>query len=65
MPISPSSSGTPLDNLGLSNDKAPLLEGKEEQLANTLLKSEKCELRVEGMTCGACVEVRDLSSSSR
>lgn len=22
--------------------------------------SEKCELRVEGMTCGACVEVCDL-----
>ena len=25
------------------------------------LKSDKCELRIEGMTCGACVEVRNLS----
>ena len=24
------------------------------------LKSDKCELRIEGMTCGACVEVRNL-----
>ena len=24
------------------------------------LKSEKCELRIEGMTCGACVEVRNI-----
>jgi hypothetical protein len=33
----------------------PLLEN--EPLGSPLGKSEKCELRIEGMTCGSCVEV--------
>ena len=33
----------------------PLLE--DESLGTPLGKTEKCELRIEGMTCGSCVEV--------
>jgi len=33
----------------------PLVEN--EPLGSSLEKTEKCELRIEGMTCGACVEV--------
>ena len=40
----------------------PLLDA-EPLAAGEGLLSEKCELRIEGMTCGACVEVR--ASSSR
>jgi Cu+-exporting ATPase len=32
----------------LSSDNEPLVSGSS---------SEKCELRIEGMTCGSCVEV--------
>ncbi|KAF9530394.1 E1-E2 ATPase-domain-containing protein [Crepidotus variabilis] len=56
LPLSPSASGTPMSNMQSSDVKAPLLEGEDKQLANSLSISDKCELRVEGMTCGACVE---------
>ena len=34
-----------------------LLEGTKQEEMHALPKLEKCELRIEGMTCGACVEV--------
>lgn len=42
--------------------KLGLPVSEEEPLAATPLGplSEKCELRIEGMTCGACVEVSHL-----
>ena len=48
-----------------SNTSVPVPSGKvelpveeDEPLAAKGLVSEKCELRIEGMTCSACVEVR-------
>jgi Cu+-exporting ATPase len=39
----------------LGKVELPLLEN--EPLGSPLGKTEKCELRIEGMTCGSCVEV--------
>jgi hypothetical protein len=36
----------------------PLLQGDTKETINQLPRSEQCEFRVQGMTCGACVEVR-------
>jgi hypothetical protein len=35
----------------------PLVDGDAKKAVINDLQFEKCELRVQGMTCGACVEV--------
>lgn len=35
----------------------PLMKGLDKEMALDEPVSEKCELRIEGMTCGSCVEV--------
>lgn len=49
-------------NPSTTSGKLELPVYEEEPLAATPLGplSEKCELRIEGMTCGACVEVSHL-----
>lgn len=37
--------------------------GGESGMSGKIALSEKCELRIEGMTCGACVEVRIIVSN--
>jgi Cu+-exporting ATPase len=49
-----------LINSGSGKVELPLVEN--EPLDKSLGHVERCELRIEGMTCGACVEVSSLSS---
>jgi len=49
------SSDTPLYDVNPSLNQ-PLMEA-DEKVVHDLLQYEKCELRIQGMTCGACVEV--------
>jgi hypothetical protein len=53
---SSSSSETPLQRMDSSPSARILGEAKKE-FANDIPQYEKCDLRVQGMTCGACVEV--------
>ena len=46
----------------LGKVELPLLE--HEPLGTPLGKTERCELRIEGMTCGSCVEVSFLTPLS-
>ena len=48
-----------LINSGSGKVELPLVEN--EPLGKSLGHVERCELRIEGMTCGACVEVSSLS----
>lgn len=53
---------TPLTPRTPTSGKVGLsLDESEPLAAGDGFVSEKCELRIEGMTCGACVEVRILS----
>ena len=52
------------DSLGSGSGKVELPLTENEPLGKSSGYTEKCELRIEGMTCGACVEVSFLSLSS-
>lgn len=45
--------------------KEPLLTNNDKELDLDDPGSEKCELRIDGMTCGSCVEVSPLPASPR
>jgi Cu+-exporting ATPase len=45
------------DTLDSASGKVELPHIENEPLGSSLEKLDKCELRIEGMTCGACVEV--------
>lgn len=51
------------DASATSPGKVELPFMKDEPLGTPLGKTEKCELRIEGMTCGSCVEVSFLTRS--
>lgn len=47
------------DASGSPQGKVELPLYENEPLGSPIGKTEKCELRIEGMTCGSCVEVRN------
>jgi len=49
------SSDAPLYDVNSSLNQ-PLMEGDEKETVHDLLQYEKCELRIQGMNCGGCVE---------
>jgi len=57
-PVSASFS-TPAVELPMGSSE-PLLNSSGQELALDERVSEKCELRIEGMTCSSCVKVRNI-----